>query len=200
MNFGPNKKGQIKQNKEMENAKPRVCRVCGEAATSACGKCLEVWYCVKSCQVGDWKTHKIICGKDLTKVRDLLLNYKDVRESILEQLDAVSYVRMMESGWRMLWKDAKWAFPDQLERKRDAYISEKYKNWYKPVSWSEYKQLLEAECKQLLDDVDTEYVEDVDADPDEDTMTWMEYVGSRKEKPRPYRAGGIFQLITNDSY
>ena len=38
------------------------CIVCGNAATSYCGKCLQdVYYCSRACQKKDWKRHKPYC-------------------------------------------------------------------------------------------------------------------------------------------
>jgi hypothetical protein len=38
-----------------------VCRkFCGP---NKCGKCGKVIYCSRECQVGNWKSHKLICGK-----------------------------------------------------------------------------------------------------------------------------------------
>jgi len=38
-----------------------VCiKFCG---SNKCGKCGQVIYCSRECQVGDWKSHKLVCGK-----------------------------------------------------------------------------------------------------------------------------------------
>lgn len=37
------------------------CTVCGEATSNKCGKCGQVWYCRRECQVTDWNEHKNVC-------------------------------------------------------------------------------------------------------------------------------------------
>jgi len=38
------------------------CHVCFKLPAKKCGKCLDVAYCSKECQVSDWKEHKKSCG------------------------------------------------------------------------------------------------------------------------------------------
>jgi MYND finger len=41
----------------------KKCKVCGEhGARKKCGKCMNVVYCSRECQVADWREHKASCG------------------------------------------------------------------------------------------------------------------------------------------
>jgi len=42
----------------------RQCASCGNDATKKCGKCREVWYCTRHCQVQHWDQHKKQCGNN----------------------------------------------------------------------------------------------------------------------------------------
>jgi MYND finger len=39
-----------------------TCKVCGNAGTKKSGRCSQVMYCSKECQVGDWREHKSVCN------------------------------------------------------------------------------------------------------------------------------------------
>jgi hypothetical protein len=38
------------------------CNVCSKPKAKKCGRCMEVAYCSRECQVKDWKEHKKVCG------------------------------------------------------------------------------------------------------------------------------------------
>lgn len=41
----------------------KICPVCNEKATKRCGRCQNIYYCSKECQVNHWKKHKKTCTK-----------------------------------------------------------------------------------------------------------------------------------------
>jgi hypothetical protein len=55
---------------EDANASARVC-ICGAPNPKhKCTKCSSVWYCQKSCQVADWKSHKKVCKSPQERASD----------------------------------------------------------------------------------------------------------------------------------
>jgi len=41
----------------------KECLVCQEVATKRCSVCKTAMYCSQTCQRGDWKAHKKVCGQ-----------------------------------------------------------------------------------------------------------------------------------------
>lgn len=39
-----------------------TCKVCGKTGAKKCGRCGQVMYCSKECQVRDWREHKSVCN------------------------------------------------------------------------------------------------------------------------------------------
>lgn len=56
------KNDDIKNNKKLTK---HMCNYCSENQETGfrCGRCQEVFYCNKECQVMDWKNHKLVCQK-----------------------------------------------------------------------------------------------------------------------------------------
>jgi len=53
-----------------------TCSVCNVAANLRCGRCKKAAYCSKECQVGDWRSHKVICGQVVTeRVENVRANF-----------------------------------------------------------------------------------------------------------------------------
>ena len=40
------------------------CAGCGKKGKKKCGRCMEVKYCTRECQVADWRMHKLVCCPD----------------------------------------------------------------------------------------------------------------------------------------
>ncbi|GLB41022.1 putative MYND finger [Lyophyllum shimeji] len=51
----------------MAPAQPPICSVCSKGSAEVqlqqCSRCKSRYYCGRECQVSDWQTHKVTCGK-----------------------------------------------------------------------------------------------------------------------------------------
>ena len=83
------------------------CASCGKKGKKKCGRCMEVKYCSRECQVGDWRMHKVVCcpdsmGEDID--RDLAefsamyrQQYKSLRRYVGPYL---TRSKPSQEGWR----------------------------------------------------------------------------------------------------
>ena len=53
---------------ELIGLKPETCKAknCQKKGTSRCGRCKNVWYCSRQCQLSHWKKHKKKCKQSGT--------------------------------------------------------------------------------------------------------------------------------------
>ena len=54
---------EVEQTMDCGDIKEKKCKVCGKVdSRKKCGKCMNVVYCSRECQVKDWREHKTSCG------------------------------------------------------------------------------------------------------------------------------------------
>mmetsp|Transcript_2395 Transcript_2395/g.5467 ORF Transcript_2395/g.5467 Transcript_2395/m.5467 type:complete len:952 (+) Transcript_2395:38-2893(+) len=74
------------------------CIVCGKPSTSKCGRCCSASYCGKACQLKDWRTHKLECGR---------MAEMEKKKRIAKSLDGLTVRRLFRKGeteFFMFWR------------------------------------------------------------------------------------------------